>query len=146
MDEVINSTNSTGQSADPRWFNLAEEEKPKTISDVKQINNGESIIVRRNELKDIVEEPCLKACELLYDKNIQTVASSANGQNFGLTDTQNATITINYTSLSDDNKAIVKSLQEEKQADEIKATTGRGRDGTSEFFIFTPMTKSSTVE
>ncbi len=38
-------------------------------------------IVTREELAQIVELPCLKATLLLYDKNIQTIGTSANKEN-----------------------------------------------------------------
>jgi len=137
----MNNTGSTGQSADPRWFNLAEEDtKPKTISEIKQIKNGEGLIVPRSELKDIVEEPCLKACELLYDKNIRTEASGANGQNWG----DDAFIAIGYESLSDENKAIAEKLIEENEADPL--STHHGSKDTARLLIHTPIAKSSTVQ
>lgn len=46
-------------------------------------NSEGAIVKNREELRKIIEEPCLPACLTLYDKNIQTVSSSANKREIG---------------------------------------------------------------
>jgi hypothetical protein len=85
----------------------------------------------------IVDEPCLKACEYLYDCNIRTIGSSANGTNF----TDYGEITIEYSTLSDENKEIFKFLENKGFISEY------GLDKThDQFSIVIPMDETTTVE
>lgn len=130
------------RAVDPRWLNLATNNTAQKISEIKRIDNEEEIIVERAQMGEIVEKPCLAACLILYDKNIQTLASTANGDNTG----QVASITVNYSLLSDENKAIAQSLLEQGKIGDIVTSNGRGRDGTQEFSIDTPVHENSTVQ
>ena len=79
----------------------------KQIKDVEPIREHTNIVVKTKEdLKGIVEEPCLKACESLFEKNIETVDSGCNGEN----SFHRAYITINYDTLSEKNKQIADDL------------------------------------
>lgn len=52
---------------------------PKCVRDVKKIFvAGNAQLNNKNDLVNFVEEPCLAACEDLYDKNILTYWSSSN--------------------------------------------------------------------
>jgi len=62
----------------------------------------------REVLKLIVDEPCLKACEYLFDCNIRTTDSSANQGDVS----NEGRIVIDYNSLSEENKKIVEFLRE----------------------------------
>lgn len=62
-------------------------------------------IIKRKQIREIVEPSLIKACEILYDKNIQTLESSANIVD--VTQRGNASIIIDYNSLSEKNKEIV---------------------------------------
>lgn len=141
MNETI-PTEGSKQAVDPRWFNLAANDTTQKISEIKRIDNEEGIIVERAQMGEIVEKPCLAACLILYDKNIQTLASTANGDNAG----QTASIIVNYSLLSDENKAIAQSLHEQGVIGDIITSNGRGRDGTQEFSISTPVHENSTVQ
>ena len=78
-----------------------------TISHIDGINRvGYVNLKKRDDLKKAVELPLLKACRILYDKNIRTVWSSANIKNVG----HYAHISIDFDSLSDDNKSIAESI------------------------------------
>jgi len=49
----------------------------KRIKDVEPKNYGSTgaRILKKEELKDIIDEPCLRVCEELFDKNIRTIDS-----------------------------------------------------------------------
>lgn len=79
----------------------------KRIKDVLPIREHTDIKVSNKEdLQEIVEEPCLEACRQLFEKNIQTVDSGCNGENCA----NRAYITINYDSLNKKNKEIADNL------------------------------------
>jgi hypothetical protein len=59
-------------------------------------------IIKREQIANVVDFPLVAACELLYDLNIQTTASTANAKNVGGL----ASISIAYDSLSHENQAI----------------------------------------
>lgn len=65
-----------------------------------------AIVKKREDLALIVDEPCLRACEYLYDCNILTTGSSANGSH----SVKYGEITISYSSLSDENKGVYRRL------------------------------------
>ena len=66
----------------------------------------ETIPKSKEVLKLIVDSPCLKACEYLYDCNIRTCNSSANCQDVN----SYGYITIDYKTLDDQNKQIYHQL------------------------------------
>ncbi len=79
----------------------------KKIKDVAPIKEHTNIAIKTKEdLVAIVEEPCLKACEMLFEKNIKTVDSGCNGEN----SSHRAYVTINYDTLSEKNKQIADDL------------------------------------
>ena len=72
----------------------------KKIKDVKAFYQGTNIPIKtREDLKEIGEEPCLKACQDLFDKNVQTLDSGCNGENCS----DCAYIVINYDTLDEKN-------------------------------------------
>ena len=93
---------------------MVENNYNKKIAEIEPIDSQEVlgasteyvIVKSRDDLRKIVEEPCIAACLYLYDKNIFTINSSANKQNIG----NNGTIGIHYDSLSEENKEVVKQL------------------------------------
>ncbi len=78
--------------------------KPKRkIRDVPAFHQGTSIPIRiKEDLKDIVEEPCLKACQYLFEKNIETIDSGCNEENCA----DCAYIIINYDTMDTQNQLI----------------------------------------
>lgn len=91
-------------------------------------------------LKYMIDEPCLKACEYLYNCNIRTLNSSANKNNVG----GNGFITIDYATLDDTNKDIYNKLVERGilPYNELRSYDG----GTIPFNIEVPITEDSTCE
>lgn len=82
----------------------------KQVKDISPIREHTNITVKTKEdLKAIVEEPCLKACENLFEKNIETVDSGCNGEN----SSHRAYVTINYDTLSEANQKIADYLVQE---------------------------------
>jgi len=111
---------------------MIENSYSKTIADVEPINSvdvlnyggtEEVIVATRDDLRKIVEEPCLAACLYLYDRNIRTVNSSANRQNIG----NNGWIGIDYDSLSESNRKILEQLMSEGIIDAKVLGDGTGR-------------------
>lgn len=86
--------------------NPLENKKPITssLSEVLPIHKTRGIaITTKEQIKEIVESPLVKACEIFWDKNIQTYESSANSESIK---TGTAWIRINFDTLSDENKKI----------------------------------------
>lgn len=84
------------------------------IADVFPIEQSRNALVKeRKQLKDFVEVPLLKACQILYDKNVQVMSTSANAKDIG----RWAYININFDTLSDENKEIGRRFGEISFAD-----------------------------
>ena len=113
----------------------------KNFKGVEQIQNSEGLIVGRDQLHTIIETPCLPACISLYDKNIQTLSSSAN-KNICAGDP--AFIALEYRTLSEENKAIVQEMIDEGIIPPI--ITDEKRRGAYYAFIKVKVTDEDTVE
>jgi len=72
------------------------------IVDIPVIEEGGVVPKTREGLAQLVEAPLLEACEELYDKNIETVMSSANARDVG----HEGYIVIAFDSLSEANKEV----------------------------------------
>jgi hypothetical protein len=94
---------------------------PATLADVPQIMKSGVSFYTRATIPEIVEAPLVKASTQLYDKNIQTVFSGANGIANG--PDLPAYIHIDYETLSDANKAIARRLGEIIPANGHSSTT-----------------------
>jgi len=82
-------------------------ENPLQISEIKPIQKSIGLpIATRDEIVKLVEVPLVKACEILYDLNIQTMSTSANKGNVG----DGGHISINPDSLSDENRKIAEEI------------------------------------
>ncbi|OIP57625.1 MAG: hypothetical protein COX79_04595 [Candidatus Levybacteria bacterium CG_4_10_14_0_2_um_filter_36_16] len=93
-----------------------------TIETVRAIPESRNqIITKREEIPTLVELPLVEACENLYDRNIQTLSSSANSNDINPENPDNsfANIIIDYNSLSGENKKIVEILIKDGKADMI---------------------------
>ena len=103
--------------------------------------NESCIPLNRDYIPLYADEPCVEACQLLYDLNIQTYTSGGHvdGKENA---TSEAFIGIVYDSLSEENKQIVRKLIEKGLIDEI--TDARGR-GIHVFSITVPITSDSLV-
>ena len=86
------------------------EHDPSTpISSIEPIEEGGLAVENREDLIKVVESPLLKACEVLFDKGIQTVFSSANKKDVSL---GKGHIAIDYESLNEANKKIALEIGE----------------------------------
>ena len=78
--------------------------KEITIAQIPQIRHTASdLVTARKKLSQIVELPLLRACQILYDKNIRTTEAVANRE---MSVGKYAFIDIDYGLLSDENKRI----------------------------------------
>lgn len=118
----------------------------KKISEIKPINSGvefgrtESVIAKdREDLRKIIEEPCLPSCLSLYDKNIYTRSSTANR-----TDKQ-AEIAIDYDSLDETNKKIVEQLVNNGIIEEPRLQSDPEHRGRMRVTITVPIAEDDTV-
>ncbi len=103
---------------------------------------SEGVIVKKREyIKDIVDLPCLESCLDLYDKNIQTIGSSANQQDINLY----GSITINYDSLSEENKKVVTFLQSKGIIEDFELSYNTDKRGGRDFSIKVPIQSESIV-
>jgi hypothetical protein len=84
--------------------NPLEKSNKTSLNEVSPIHKTRGLVITKKEqIKEIVESPVVKACEIFWDKNIQTYESSANSENIksGI-----AWIRINFDTLSEANKKI----------------------------------------
>lgn len=103
------------------------------ISQIPQIQEPRGVIIEeRSELAQYVEGPLLSACEILFDKKIITVSTSANSDNIG----SGAYIIIDFDALSQANKEIGLSMGGEMYFSEA--------DGGNQLKIILPLTERST--
>ncbi len=78
-------------------------ENCKTLTEIEPISKGHICIKTREQIKEVVEKPLLTACEKLYDKNIRTLATSANQKDLELGEVY---ILIDFDSLSEENQKV----------------------------------------
>ncbi len=81
-----------------------------SLADISAIKQSRGIEINtREQIKELVEWPLVKGCEVFWDKNIRTTESSANSG-----DIQNGFcyIRIDFDSLSEDNKKIAQRYGE----------------------------------
>ncbi len=80
----------------------------------------------RDAISLYADEPCVEACQLLYDLNIQTYTSGGHVE--GKVNTEGeAYVGINYDTLSDENKRIVKEMINNGIIDNIANNEDRGQ-------------------
>ena len=92
----------------PKAFRIKEGEKKhfeiqRPLSEIDPIEESSITPKSREDLATFVEAPLLEACQLFYDKGIETWMSSANKKDIAIGE---AHIIIRYDSLSDQNKKI----------------------------------------
>ena len=115
----------------------------KKIKDVLPIRNHTDIKIKNKEdLQEIVEEPCLKACQQLFEKNIQTVDSGCNSENCN----NRAYITINYDTLGKQNKSIADNLIKDGVITFIPKNNDCIRNYYNKIEIEIPTTPEETVK
>lgn len=120
----------------------------KKISEIESINSGDfgysteyAIVRDREDLRKIIEEPCLPACLILYDKNIQSVNSSANSREIG----GQAYIGINYDSLDESNKQVLDQLIQNGIVEPLELSDNPNQRGGRDFAIKVPIFEDDTV-
>ena len=112
------------------------------IKDVPAIKLGTNIgINTKEDLKEFVELPCLKACEYLFENNIQTTESGCNGENCS----DKAYIEINYEALDEKNKKIADNLISENLAIFLKKDKNSIRQLYDLIRIVVPTTPEETT-
>lgn len=83
------------------------QEEKRTLKDIPPIEeSNNSNIPEKEKLKDFVEEPLIDTVTELMEKGVETIASSANKKDL-LPTKGFANITLNWESLSDENKEIL---------------------------------------
>ncbi|MBR4106451.1 MAG: hypothetical protein IKK52_04030 [Alphaproteobacteria bacterium] len=114
---------------------------PRKVKDVAAFHQGTSIPVTRDNLKDVVEEPCLKACQILFDKNIETMDSGCNGENCS----NCAYIIINYDTLSNANRQIADKLVENGKVKFLPKSDVCVRNYFNQIFVSVPTNPEELV-
>lgn len=102
-----------GEKRQPPKIKFGEKRSAITISGLKKIKDipafhqGTHVPIKtREDLKEVVELPCLKACQELFDKNVETIDSGCNGENCS----NCAYIVINYDTLDERNQKIADDM------------------------------------
>jgi hypothetical protein len=116
--------------------NVAESENneiPQKISEITCTAESSCAIIRtKEEIKKYVEQALISACEELYDKNIRTIATSANQKDI---EVGYAYIDLDFDSLSKNNQSIGEQVGEIYQ-----------QNNKNFLKIKTPVNSDSTVE
>jgi hypothetical protein len=87
-------------------------ERGRNLSEIDVIPKTFGLqIINKEQIKDLVELPLVKACEVFWDKNIQTLESSVNTKDIG----HEGYIGLDFNSLSDENKKVAKQYGEPHQ-------------------------------
>lgn len=114
----------------------------KKIKDIPAFHQETNIPINtKDDLKEIVEEPCLKACQQLFDKNIETIDSGCNGENCS----DCAYIVINYDTLDNRNKQIADNMVNGNTVTFIPKSDVCIRNYFSQIFIKIPTSPEETV-
>lgn len=117
--------------------------KPRRkIRDVPAFHQGTSIpITTKEDLKEIVEEPCLKACQYLFEKNIETMDSGCNGENCA----DCAYIIINYDTMDAQNQLIAQRMIHQGKAKFLPKSDVCVRNYFNQVFIKIPTSPDEYV-
>lgn len=80
-------------------------DKSKNLTEISAIQKSRNILItKREDIRELVEEPLIKACEIFWDKNIKTYESSANVKDIK---EKVCYISLDYGSLSEENRKII---------------------------------------
>lgn len=114
----------------------------KKVKDIPAFHQGTSIPIKtRDDLKEVVEEPCLKACQILFDKNIETMDSGCNGENCS----DCAYIIINYDTLDERNKQIADNMVNQNTVKFLPKSDVCLRNYFNQIFIKVPTSPEEIV-
>lgn len=98
---------------------LKELPKSPLLSEIPAIVEGRNkTITAREQIKELVEKPLLEACQIMYDKNIRTLATSANKKDIEVGEVY---IIIDFDNLSEQNKIIAQKYNQPFNHDDINA-------------------------
>lgn len=112
------------------------ENMQRKVSEVAPTNFSRATTIReRQQIVEIVEEPLQAACQILYDKNIQTLDSTANMKDLS-EGASRAGIAIDYNTLSRENRQIAESM----------GLTPQAYDDSQAIEISIPMNVDSTIQ
>ncbi len=125
-----------------------EKESGKLITQIEpKEDSGWRVIRNKEMISEMVELPLIDACKGLYEKNIETVSTSANRKDVEDADPEKgprAYIEINKESMSKENMEILRSVRENLFND----YTVEGFDDDSEktVMIYIPFNENSSVD
>lgn len=77
------------------------------LSQVEPIEERGISVQGSEDLKEVVESPLLEACQILYEKGIRTIMSSANKKDLSVGEVY---IIIDHDTLSPENKKLAESM------------------------------------
>ncbi|MGB2599029.1 MAG: hypothetical protein WBC99_01110, partial [Candidatus Omnitrophota bacterium] len=126
----------------------------RRIPDVERIILSRGVSVQKAEdLDGLVEEPLLEACKILFEKNIDTISTTANETNlqYLLNDDGGhyATISVNYDRLFPENKVIADDLVDgRRNLENIRfyRAIDEGLRMTPTLLIRIPITYETTIQ
>jgi len=96
----------------------SEQPKISSLAEVPAIEESRNqMIMRKDQIKDLVEQPLLRACEDLWDKNVRTLSTSANKKDIEMGE---AYIIIDFDSLSNENRKAAQQYTEPIDYDGMK--------------------------
>ena len=100
-------------------------DKPRELPKYPLLSEIPAIVESRNktitakeQIKELVEKPLLEACLIMYDKNIRTLATSANKKDIEIGEVY---IIIDFDSLSEQNKIVAQEYNKPTNHDNINA-------------------------
>ena len=104
--DIFNSSNEEKNEGESK-----EGGEPKEgLEEVQPIEESAGQKITRENMERFVEAPLIEACEILYDKNIRTLSSSANKKDI---EKGEAHIILDISTMSSENKEIAKKEGEE---------------------------------
>lgn len=90
-------------------FESIKNEKPTlAVSEIKPIEESRNIVLEgRDSISKYVESPLVSACQIFWDKNIQTLSSSCNEKDVAI---GYGHIIVDFDSMSPENQSIASSI------------------------------------
>ena len=119
ISQVFGGANPTDYYPESTTIWGSSEEPVKLISEVERIfDSRQTAILEKDQILEMVEEPLRAAVGMLSEKRVATIGTSANAMDVSMamerTPRGYGQISIDYTLLSDENKAIADTLEDGK--------------------------------
>jgi len=96
-----------------------EQQKISSLAELPAIQESKNqIITTKEQIKDLVEQPLLDACEEMWNKNVRTLSTSANKKDIEVGE---AYIIIDFDSLSEENQKVAQQYAKPIDYDGVKA-------------------------